>query len=538
MATQTLTKGPLENWYRNRIGEPSTKDEVRGYWLFALGLILGVIGIGLFTIGGSDPNLRLGSFVIAAAGLLLLIAGPVIRLPLRQTATWLVYLGVFLGAVSIVWFVNAILTGTWDPVTGGSLIIGLYAVGLIVMGVAAVFGPILNDREELEAQMSGLQNEIAEFEETAKESEVDKAELEEVIADLRSTLSKAEADEADLQSEVKQLQSDLADTEADQTDLAAVLTELRESDSQFELYEDRGGEWRWRLRHMNGDIIGASNEGYDRQNDAQKSMHAVRRDAYGATALVFESEEDLPEAADIGSFVFAEEVESKAAFELYEGEGGDYRWRLRHDNDNIIATAGQGYASRSGAKHSIEEIREYAGPADYLQADPTAIEIYRDEAGEWRWRLLHRNGNILAGSGEGYASRSGVREVIDRLREQSTAMDIEVYEDEGGGFRWRLAGEDDKIIVDSGAYESRDGAKDAVERVREFLPEADIIDIGKAAFEVYEDEGGEHRWRLRHRNGNILATGAQGYSVRSGVWNGIESVKRNAPNADLEESEE
>ena len=535
MATQTPTKGPLGNWYRNRIGEPSTKDEVWGYWMFAFGLILGVVGIGLFTIGGADPNLRLWSFVIAASGLLLLIAGPVIRLPLRQTATWLVYLGMILGAVSIVWFVNAILAGTWNPVTGGPLIIGLYAGGLVVMGVAAVFGPTLNDREELEAQVSGLQKEIVEFEETAKESEVDEAELEEVIADLRSTLSKAEADEADLKSEVDQLQSDLADTEADQTDLAAVLREIRESQSQFELYEDRGGEWRWRLRHMNGDIIGASNEGYDRQNDAQKSIDAVRRDAYSATAMVFESENDLPEAADIGSFVFPEEVESKATFELYEGEGGDHRWRLRHDNGNTIATAGQGYASRSGAKHSIEEIRKYVGPADYLQADPTAIEVYVDEADEWRWRLLHRNGNVLAGSGEGYSSRSEVRELIDRLRKQSKAMDIEVYEDEAGGYRWRLSGEDDKIIVDSSGYESRDGAKDAVERVREFLPAADILDIGQAAFEVYEGEGGDHRWRLRHRNGNILATGAQGYSGRRGVWDGIESVKRNAPNADLEE---
>jgi len=58
----------------------------------------------------------------------------------------------------------------------------------------------------------------------------------------------------------------------------------------------------------------------------------------------------------------------------------------------------------------------------------------------------------------------------------------------------------------------------------------------EATFELYE--GGEHRWRLRHRNGNILAGDGQGYATRSGVWNGIESTKHNAPNAGVDEVEE
>jgi len=33
------------------------------------------------------------------------------------------------------------------------------------------------------------------------------------------------------------------------------------------------------------------------------------------------------------------------------------------------------------------------------------FEVYEDAAGEWRWRLVHWNGNIIADSGEGYASR-------------------------------------------------------------------------------------------------------------------------------------
>ena len=32
-------------------------------------------------------------------------------------------------------------------------------------------------------------------------------------------------------------------------------------------------------------------------------------------------------------------------------------------------------------------------------------EIYKDSAGEWRWRIKHQNGNILADSGQGYSRR-------------------------------------------------------------------------------------------------------------------------------------
>ncbi|WP_268891831.1 YegP family protein [Halosegnis longus] len=39
------------------------------------------------------------------------------------------------------------------------------------------------------------------------------------------------------------------------------------------------------------------------------------------------------------------------------------------------------------------------------------------------------------------------------------------------------------------------------------------------------------RWRSRYRNGNILMDGGEGYASRSGARDGIESVKRNAPNA-------
>jgi len=62
-------------------------------------------------------------------------------------------------------------------------------------------------------------------------------------------------------------------------------------------------------------------------------------------------------------------------------------------------------------------------------------------------------------------------------------------------------------------------------------PAVDARDGMTATFELYEDAGGKWRWRLRHRNGNVLADSGEGYASRSGAVDAIESVKRNAPGA-------
>lgn len=533
MASSPPTENVLVSLYRSNIGDPSESDEAYGYWVFVAGLLLGIVGIGLFVAVGTDPNLRLWSFTLLATGLLFMIAGPVIRLPLRNTATWLVYLGVALGGIAIIWFVSAILGGSWDAWTGSSMIIGLYAIGLFSMGVAAVIVPILSDRAELEATATALETELAELEEMLEDTGADEADLAAIIADLRAALDDAKADEADLARVIEDIRAKLTDTAADEADLAARLQSLEASQSQFEIYQDSADEWRWRLRHRNRNIVATSGEGYTAQHNAQKGMEAVRRDALGAGVVVFEEEAVLPAADD--PVVLPDVIEdSSATFERYEDTAGDWRWRLRHDNGNIIADGGQGYASPRGVTTAIERIRDLVGPAQYLSADPTAFAIFRDAAGEWRWHLVHRNGNILADGGEGYASRSNARRAVDRLREGIDTLSIEIYEDESGEFRYRIEAGNGQIVADSGeGYGSEDGAEKAVERIREYAPEANVLDIGAAAFEVFEDRAGEVRWRLRHRNGRILADSGEGYSRQTNAWKGIESVKRNAPAAEL-----
>ena len=51
---------------------------------------------------------------------------------------------------------------------------------------------------------------------------------------------------------------------------------------------------------------------------------------------------------------------------------------------------------------------------DEMTRKPT-IEKYEDKAGEWRWRLKAGNGQIIATSGEGYDSESNVDRAIDTV---------------------------------------------------------------------------------------------------------------------------
>jgi hypothetical protein len=56
-----------------------------------------------------------------------------------------------------------------------------------------------------------------------------------------------------------------------------------------------------------------------------------------------------------------------ATFELYEDRENNYRWRLRHENGNIIADCGEGYASKQKAKQGIESVKANASDADVLE---------------------------------------------------------------------------------------------------------------------------------------------------------------------------
>jgi len=385
------------------------------------------------------------------------------------------------------------------------------------------------------------------------------AERDETSAELASTREELDATESELSATNEELSETESALEAARAETAA----LRGSKARFELFEDAGGKPRWRLRHRNGNVIATAGQGYSSRGKAQKGLHSVRRNALGAGILrietpVAEAEaiavDDGPEPADAADPNVAvpsddEAIASKATFELFEDAGGEWRWRLRHDNGNIISDSGEGYASKSNAKRALGRVREHVAAADYLRVDPTAFEVFRNAGGEWRWRLIHENGNVLADSGEGYSSRSKARQGLDSVQSNAAEAALEavgddgvagdadgnpnatfeLYEDAAEEYRWRLRHRNGNIIADSGEGTPPSRTRGTRSGVREYAPDADVLEVGNAAFEIYEDAADEWRWRLRHRNGNIIADSGEGYASRSNAVEGVTGVKANAP---------
>lgn len=53
------------------------------------------------------------------------------------------------------------------------------------------------------------------------------------------------------------------------------------------------------------------------------------------------------------------------------------------------------------------------------------FEMYKDEAGEYRWRFRAANGKIIADSAEGYKDRRSCRHGMDLLRQGAADAPVE-----------------------------------------------------------------------------------------------------------------
>ena len=53
-------------------------------------------------------------------------------------------------------------------------------------------------------------------------------------------------------------------------------------------------------------------------------------------------------------------------FEIYADAGGSYRWRLKASNGQIVASSGESFASKSNATEAAENVRDNAGSAEVV----------------------------------------------------------------------------------------------------------------------------------------------------------------------------
>ncbi len=108
------------------------------------------------------------------------------------------------------------------------------------------------------------------------------------------------------------------------------------------------------------------------------------------------------------------------------------------------------------------------------------------------------------------------------------------------GVMFNLKAGNGEIIATSETYTTEAACNNGIASVKANAVEAKLEDqtvegftpVTNPKFEVYKDKAGEFRFRLKARNGEIIAV-SEGYKQKSSCMNGIESVRRNAPEADI-----
>ena len=109
------------------------------------------------------------------------------------------------------------------------------------------------------------------------------------------------------------------------------------------------------------------------------------------------------------------------------------------------------------------------------------------------------------------------------------------------GFKFDLKAGNGEVIATSEVYSALKSAQNGAESVKNNAPVANVEDQtveGYATekhpkFEMYTDKAGEYRFRLKAKNGEIIAT-SEGYKAKAGCLNGIESVKKSVVDAPVE----
>ena len=111
------------------------------------------------------------------------------------------------------------------------------------------------------------------------------------------------------------------------------------------------------------------------------------------------------------------------------------------------------------------------------------------------------------------------------------------------GMRFDLKASNGEVVATSEVYKSKAACMNGIKSVMKKAPIAALEDQTKEdsekcknpKFEMYLDKDGDHRFRLKAKNGQIIAV-SEGYKARKKCLNGIESVRTNSTTEIIEEA--
>jgi len=110
------------------------------------------------------------------------------------------------------------------------------------------------------------------------------------------------------------------------------------------------------------------------------------------------------------------------------------------------------------------------------------------------------------------------------------------------GVKFDLLAANGQVVATSEVYDTKAACEKGIASVRKLAPDAKVEDqtlagyptLTNPKFEIYLDKAGAYRFRLKARNGKIIAI-SESYRAKASCENGVESVRRNAPGAEYTE---
>lgn len=275
----------------------------------------------------------------------------------------------------------------------------------------------------------------------------------------------------------------------------------------FELFETDDG-WQWRCVTPRDEILVTSAE----TSDDRQAAEAAAKEASQAIA-------DAP-VVEYGS----------PGFELVPSDGR-WSWRLRDEVDDLIADhAGEG-TDRSTMRDLASRTRAVLPEADIVEFADIEFESFPEEEG-WCWRLVAEDRELLAESVEEYSDDAAATEAAEDVKACMLAADLiefdqaafQQYESDGE-WRWRLIDDGGQVLADSGEeYGSQEAVKAGMTTLKEHAPDAEVLEIETAAFEIYRGEDRDYRWRLIDEGGTLIAAGAGTYDSREAAREAVDHL--------------
>jgi len=117
-------------------------------------------------------------------------------------------------------------------------------------------------------------------------------------------------------------------------------------------------------------------------------------------------------------------------FVISKTKSEEYTFNLKATNGQVILSASESYTSLDGCQGGIESVKKNAGAhvedqtvEGFETLTHPKFELYRDKAGEYRFRLKAKNGQNI-GKSEGYKAKASALNGIESVGKNAPEADV------------------------------------------------------------------------------------------------------------------